>query len=226
MVPLLAWLHGTHRSSRSSSNPPSCYPARQSALETFFAPADFQEYLSLVAQWCTRCKVQIWSYCLMPNHVHLIAVPESEDGLRRGTGEAHRRYTRYINFQKGWREHLWQGRFSSYPMDEKHLLAAARYIERNPVQVGMVKKPWDYRGSSANAHLAGEDDLLMKAAPLLSIMSDWQNFLSGEPSEKEYEALRRHERTGRPLGGESFLKRLEQQTSRVLRRMKPGPKTE
>ena len=75
----------------------------------------------------------------MPNHVHLIAVPGTEESLRKAIGEAHRRYTRYINFQKGWKGHLWQGRFASYPMDEQHLLAAVRYIELNPVRARLVK---------------------------------------------------------------------------------------
>ena len=65
-------------------------------LETFWADANYREYLYLMAKWCNRCKVQIWSYCLMPNYVHLIAVPETEDGLRRAIGEAHHQYTRYI----------------------------------------------------------------------------------------------------------------------------------
>jgi putative transposase len=82
----------------------------------------------------------------MPNHVHLIATPETEDGLARAIGEAHRRYTRMINFRENWRGYLWQGRFASYPLDEKYLLAAMRYIELNPVQARLVKIPWQFRG--------------------------------------------------------------------------------
>jgi putative transposase len=65
----------------------------------------------------------------MPNHVHLIVVPQSAESLRRAIGEAHRRYTRRIIFREGWRGHLWQGRFASFVMDENHLLTAARYVE-------------------------------------------------------------------------------------------------
>lgn len=80
-------------------------------------------------------------------------VPRSEDGLRRAIGEAHRRYTRRVNFREGWRGHLWQGRFASFVMDEPYLLAAARYIELNPVRAGLVTAPSDDRWSSARAHL-------------------------------------------------------------------------
>ncbi len=193
-------------------------------METFFGEADYREYLYLVAEWCNRCRVHVWSYCLMPNHVHLIATPESEDGLRRAIGEAHRRYTRYINFQKGWKGHLWQGRFASFPMDEKYLLATARYIELNPVRAGIVKKAEDYRWSSCKAHIQGEDDILVKVRPLLETIPDWQELISTGLSEDDRDVIRCHERTGRPLGDASFIDHLEELTSRLLRKKKPGPK--
>ena len=78
---------------------------------TFFNDEDYAAYIELMAEWCRKEGVEIWSYCLMPNHTHLIAVPKSEDGLRRAIGESHRRYTRRINFREKWRGYLWQGRF-------------------------------------------------------------------------------------------------------------------
>src|SRR3989337_4593233 len=105
--------------------------------ETFFCEEDYRTYIRLVAEWCREYKVDVWAYCLMPNHVHMIVVPETENGLRRAIGEAHRLYTRHINFREGWRGHLWQGRFASYPMEENHLLATARYVELNPVRAGL-----------------------------------------------------------------------------------------
>jgi putative transposase len=97
-----------------------------------------------MAEWCREQGVAIWSYCLMPNHTHLNAVPSSEDGLRRAIGEAHRRYSRRINFREKWRGYLWQGRFASFVMDEPYLLAAARYVELNPVRAGLVRSPADW----------------------------------------------------------------------------------
>jgi putative transposase len=193
-------------------------------MKTFFSEADYRVYLFLMSRWCNRRKVLIWSYCLMPNHVHLIAVPGTEGSLRRAIGEAHRRYTRYINFQKGWKGHLWQGRFASYPMDEEHLVAAARYIELNPVRSGLVKKPEEYEWSSALAHLQGENDILVKVEPLSAIIDNWSDFLKTDLTEDQKEAIRRHERTGRPAGSAGFLSRLEKKTKRRLKRQKPGPK--
>jgi putative transposase len=132
---------------------------------TFFSGNDYQQYINIMSQSCTQHNVEIWAYCLMPNHVHLIAVPSQSDSLRLAIGEAHRQYTRMINFSHGWRGHLWQERFFSFPMDESHLLAAARYIELNPVRAGLVTRPGDYKWSSARAHIGGEDDNLIKAEP-------------------------------------------------------------
>ena len=116
--------------------------------QTFFNDGDYAAYVELMAEWCTKEHVEIWSYCLMPN-THLIAVPATEDGLRRAIGEAHRRYTRRINFREKWRGYLWQGRFASFVMDDPYLLAAARYAELNPLRAGLVADPCDWRWSSA-----------------------------------------------------------------------------
>ena len=141
---------------------------------TFFEEGDYQEYLVFMGEWCRRKGVSVWAYCLMPNHVHLIVVPETEDSLNRAIGEAHRRYTRYINFRKGWSGCLWQGRFASYPMDEPHLLMAARYVELNPVCAGLAVRPEEYPWSSARAHFSGENDQLVVTSPLLERVSDWE----------------------------------------------------
>ncbi|MDP8225022.1 MAG: transposase [Candidatus Lernaella stagnicola] len=140
---------------------------------TFFCDEDYESYLDLMAGWCTKHAVEIWGYCLMSNHVDLIAVPtRTEESLRLAIGEGHRRYTRRIKFREGWRGHLWQERFHSYPMDEYPLLAAARYVKQNPVRAGMLEKAGDYPWSSAAAHLAGRDDRLVLVKPLLEMIDD------------------------------------------------------
>ncbi len=192
--------------------------------EVFFRDADYREYLRLLAEHAGAAGTAVWAYCLMPNHVHLILVPGDERGLAGAVQEAHRRYTRYINSAKDWKGYLWQGRFASAPMDEAHLLAAARYVELNPVRAGLVRRAKDWRWSSARAHLAGRDDELVTVAPLLERMTDWRAFLAQGLDEAEAEALRRGERTGRPIGSTAFVEQLEHQTGRTLQRRKPGPK--
>lgn len=193
-------------------------------MQTFFGEDDYRSYISLLAEWCRKCQVNIWAYCLMPNHVHLIAVPATEDALRCGIGEAHRRYSRLINFRQNWRGHLWQGRFASFPMDETYLLAAARYVEMNPVKAGIAEDAAAWPWSSARAHLAATDDKLVTVAPLLEMAGDWRLFLADAAEEEQVNEIRKHERTGRPLGSEGFVERLETALDRPLKRGKPGPK--
>ncbi|MEA1991141.1 MAG: transposase [Thermodesulfobacteriota bacterium] len=192
--------------------------------ETFFCNDDYRQYIALMAEWCRRCGVDIWAYCLMPNHTHLIAVPQTEDSMRKAIGEAHRRYARMINFREGWRGYLWQGRFSSFVMDERYLLAAVRYIELNPVRARLVTDAIAYPWSSARAHIEEHDDELVSVSPLLALIPDWKEFLQAGLQEKEYQDLRQHERTGRPLGSELFIDKLEVLLGRLLRKKKPGPK--
>jgi len=193
-------------------------------LPTFFSDEDYATYVELMAASCDLLGVTVWAYCLMPNHVHLIVVPESEDGLRRAIGDAHRRYSRSVNFREGWRGHLWQGRFASYPLDETHALVATRYVELNPVRAGLVERPELWRWSSAAAHVGHTDDGLCDAAAMADYVDNWIAFLDRWPNEDEVKLLRLHERTGRPLGSERFTIRLEHRLSRVLRPRKRGPK--
>ncbi|MEN8129772.1 MAG: transposase [Pseudomonadota bacterium] len=131
-----------------------------------------------MSHWCREEEVKVWSYCLMPNHVHLIVVPGEGSRLSRAIGEAHRRYARYINFREKWRGYLWQGRFASFPIDEPYLLAAARYVELNPVKAGMVEAAWGYRWSSVHAPLSGRSDGVVKVKPLLVRVDSWMEFIA------------------------------------------------
>lgn len=191
---------------------------------TFFCEDDYRAYINLIDEWCHRSDVEIWAYCLMPNHVHFIAVPAAEDGLRCAFGEAHRRYTLMVNQRKGWKGHLWQGRFASFPMDDAHLQTATIYIEMNPVKAGIVERPEDYLWSSAAFHIQGKQDILVKSLKLPANLGDWSQLLEREADDSQEESFRKHEHTGRPLGSEEFLNHLEKVTGRELHKKKPGPK--
>ena len=208
-----------------------CYPHHiiqrgNRRQQTFFSDDDFRLYLTLMAESCQKHSVVIWAYCLMPNHVHIIAVPKSEEGLRHAIGEAHRRYTRAINFRMGWRGHLWQGRFSSYPMDESYLLAAARYIELNPVKAGIVNQADQYPWSSAVFHTTGQEDGLVSNSCLEEMVPDWETFLRDGDDKNQVHEIEKAERTGRPIGSNLFLNRLEAILGRDITKKKPGPKSE
>jgi putative transposase len=191
---------------------------------TFFSDDDYRLYCQLLGAQCARCAVQVWAYCLMPNHVHLVLIPAQSEGLRRSLAETHRRYTLHVNVRKDWRGYLWQGRFASYPLDEHHLHAAVRYIELNPVRAGLCDKAADWPWSSARAHLLGRDDGLVTVAPMLALIGNWSQYLSQHGSTEEQDNLRRHVQSGRPLGSNEFIDRLEGLTGRCLRVAKPGRK--
>ncbi|MRR18143.1 MAG: transposase [Deltaproteobacteria bacterium] len=194
--------------------------------ESFFNDDDYRAYISLMAASCRQHGVEVWAYCLMCNHVHMLAVPDDPDNLRSAIGEAHRRYTRAINARNNWRGHLWQERFSSFPLDEPYLLAAAHHVELNPVRVGVTDDPVSYPWSSAKSHVLGQDDELVKVKPLLDMVPDWKTFLlvGFDEKDKEYQLIRKHQKTGRPLGDSEFVRKVEQTCNRVLSKQKPGPK--
>ena len=194
----------------------------------FFEEGDYRLYKDLLSEAAHRAEAEIWCYCLMPNHVHLIIVPTDEDGLRRTFADAHRRYTGYINARMCTTGHLWQGRFGSVVMDETHLTHALRYVSLNPVRAGLVSRAEDWGWSSVGAHFSGKDDGLVTVAPVLQQFGEFEAFLGQytDDDEMAFSALRRSETTGRPVGGETWVESLEILTGRALRPQKRGSKVE
>jgi len=192
--------------------------------QTFFGDEDFAEYRRLMALSCWDCGTRVWAYCLTPNQVQLIMVPSSADGLRCAVAEAHRRYTRMINLRQGWRGRLWQERFHSVVLDEPHLLAAARYVERYPARAGLCASPEDWPWSSAQPHLRAAKDQLVEVPALLKLVPDWHSHLAAPDADGFSEQLELHSRTGRPLGADEFVQGIETRLGRYLRPRKPGPR--
>jgi putative transposase len=193
--------------------------------QTFFRDSDYTFYRELLAEAAEKAGTQIWCYCLMPNHVHMIVVPADEQGLHRTFSEAHRRYTSFINARHGWTGHLWQGRFKSVVMDETHLAHAMRYVSLNPVRARLVATAQDWPWSSVRAHLARVDDRLVRVAPAIERYGDFALFLGDHGSETDaWQAIRRSEGSGRPLGSAAWLAGLEAQTGRRLAPQKRGRK--
>jgi putative transposase len=192
----------------------------------FFGDGDYRFYLDLIPAAAKRSGTAIWAYCLMPNHVHFIRVPSDEDGLRATFAEAHRRYTAMVHAREKWTGHLWQGRFSSTAMDERHLLAAARYVPMNPVRAGLAARARDWPWSSARAHLVGADDGVVATQPLLDRIGDFAGLLDADEDEAAVMAIRRSRSTGRPVGAADWIKALEVRTERTLAPARRGPKAQ
>ncbi|RNC71714.1 MAG: transposase [Desulfuromonadales bacterium] len=190
----------------------------------FFDDEDRQFYLKLLAGYTQKHNVQIWAYCLMSNHVHLLAVPETETSLSRGIGLTNQMYTQYLNRKLQQSGRIWQNRFFSCVVEnERYLWAVARYIERNPLKAGLAVTAEQYRWSSAKAHITGAADPLLNAHSWLSPQEQraYSEFVIMEDQETDH-AIRKATRTGRPFGSESFIDRLEFQLNQSLKPGKPG----
>jgi putative transposase len=178
--------------------------------QTFFSDGDYLTYLMLAREACAKAGVEIWSYCLMPNHVHLIAVPQTTESLAVAIGEIHQRYTRHINRRERWTGYLWQGRFSSFAMDPDYLVQCARYVGLNPVRAGLTLRASEWSWSSVNAHLKRQDDILVRVEPLLrAIGQDMTRFFEVDVAEEGARKLRRAAQLGKPLGASQWVKALE-----------------
>ena len=204
-------------------------------LPVFFSDDDRIAYLALLADAAKDSGTACLAWCLMDNHVHLILVPAAEDGLRAMLGEAHRRYTRRINFREGWRGHLFQARFASFPMDDAHLMAAVRYVELNPVAARLVDRADAWRWSSARSHLAGKrvaGDPLTDVAALGDHVRNWRAMLRhgleasalGAAGEVVAEAIEARLRTGRPLAAADWIAAQEAALARPLAAQRAGRK--
>lgn len=190
---------------------------------TFFDESDYSDYLNLLRKASNSLKVDIWAYCLMPNHVHVIAVPQHECSLGKLFGSVHGKYARTLNERYGWQGHLWQQRFFSVVMDDEHAKAALRYVEMNPVRARLCETPDEWPWSSVHAHLGNAEDDLVNVKAMQSIVSDWTDFIQAEAPTDRQESIRRHTRTGRPAGDADFVDMLEVITGKTIHPLRPGP---
>lgn len=189
---------------------------------TFFGDSDYRLYCDLLAEHCDAAGVELWSWVLMPNHVHLILVPQDADGLRRALAPVHRRYAGEIHGRMKRTGHFWQGRFGCVAMDEEHLAAAIRYVLMNPVRAGLTQRATDWPWSSAGALLRAAADGLTSVEPVLARYPYLAELLESAEDEERTRRLRRAESVGRPIGSEAWLGELEERSGRRLKRDKPG----
>ncbi len=125
--------------------------------DVFLLDDDRRFYLETLRERSQRHGVTLLGYCLMANHVHLVAIPERPDSLARALGQSHSRYAQGFNRRYGRTGHLWQNRFYSCPLGRTHLVRALLYVDLNPVRAGLVGRAQEYPWSSARAHTEGAD---------------------------------------------------------------------
>ena len=179
-------------------------------------------YLELLAEHAARNSLRIMAYCLMTNHVHLLAVPESERSLANTFRHAHARFSQYWNTEFHRSGHLWQNRYYSCPVEETAAWHVIRYVEQNPVRAGIVEQAGAYAWSSARAHVG------LEGSPVLD--GEWWNERwSGEAwaavleeADEEAAGIRLATYSGRPYGSGDFVRALERELGWRLERRKGG----
>ena len=188
--------------------------------DVFYTDEDRQAYLDWLKEYSQKNRLEILAYCLMTNHIHLVGVPRTEDGLQAVLKPLHMRYAQRFNRERGWKGHVWQGRYFSSPLDEAYLWAAIRYVERNPVRARMVRKAEDYPWSSAVNHCGRADDRVLSKnlrwKKLTEQVDDWSAWLTEGDDLSELTMIRRNIEKGLPCGSDRFIKNLEKKIGRSL----------
>ena len=191
----------------------------------FFERGDYLTYLAMLREHSEQFEIEIIAYCLMSNHVHLVAVPSDVTGLHRTLKAVHGQYAQRVNRMRGQKGHLWQGRYFSSPLDADYLLNAVRYVELNPVRARMVARAEDYTWSSAAAHCGLCNDSLVDRQPrsrFLAGIVDWSQWLTEKFTEETLATLRHHGSQNLPCGSTEFVAQLETAAGRHLRFRPPG----
>lgn len=189
----------------------------------FDTAEDYHRYLDWLGEYTARYGVDIWAYCLMPNHVHFICVPQSDGTLARTFNTTHARYAQYFNGKRAVAGHLWRARFWSCILDEPSVWEEVRFVETNPVRIGLVGRAEDYPWSSARARVTGEaDPVLGDGFFLTQEVSDWKAYLERPGDEAILARARARLKTGRPAGDAEFVKKLEAILGRRLEALPRG----
>ena len=195
--------------------------------QVFFSADNYQFYLNLLNTCAKAFEFEIWSYCLMPNHVHLLLVPQTESSLRDGISHLHQCYTKAVNRVKDWQGHLWQGRFFSCPVQHEKAAIVARYIELNPVRAALVTDAKDYQWSSAAVACEYGRNGRSGFSPIFAPGGTWEEFLKHDPkfdNNDEFTAIRTSALRGVPYATETYVKELERSTGLSILPKKPGRK--
>jgi putative transposase len=193
--------------------------------DVFFTDQGRALYLKWLKEYCDKWQVDVFAYCLMTNHVHLILRPETKDGLHRVLKPLHMRYAQYVNRINGWNGHIWQGRYFSAPLDEAYTYSAIRYVERNPVRANLVVKAEDYTWSSASYRVGQRKSSLLVPLSALGVdvtSTHWREWLSIPNSEATLKIIRRSVQKGLPCGNDNFISAIESKVGRKLRICPPG----
>jgi len=189
----------------------------------FTDAADYARYQEWLGRYARKYNLDIWAYCLMPNHVHIVAVPQTQEALAQTFNLVHMQYAQYLNKKTRSTGHVWQGRYFSCVLDEPHVYAAVRYVEMNPVRAKLAAAAEDYPWSSAGSHISGQPDPILSGTCFLTErVADWGRYLGEEPEAAAKAELVKATASGCPCGSEDFLREMEAILGRRFIRLPAG----
>ena len=195
--------------------------------DVFYSDEGRWKYLALLGEYSARHGLDVLGYCLMTNHVHLVAVPHKPDSIAATLKPLHTRYTQYVNWTESQTGILWRGRPFSCPLDNRHFWAAVRYVERNPVRAGIVTRAEKYPWSSAAAHCDLRPSATLSPLPPHPDINNWSEWLEEPDDDRMLKSLRHFTQLGFPLGDDTFVADIERAQNHRLRPAPMGrPKTQ
>ena len=184
---------------------------------------DYSTYIRLLAKYSVEYRLSILAYCLMPNHIHIIAIPQEQNSMAKTFHVCHMKYAQHFNKKYSLSGHLWQGRFYSCLLDENHFTAAVRYVENNPIRAKLSSDAISWPWSSAFAHCYNKDEMLSLGEIYQYLdVYDWKRYLAEPENQIDIKLIREYTLKGRPLGNTAFIQKLEVLCSRQLLPRLPG----
>lgn len=196
----------------------------------FIEPENYDYYLELWQKESLRYGVEVHAYCLMTNHIHVLATPEMSSSISDTMKVVGSRYAQYINKKYQRTGTLWEGRHkSSLVQSELYLLTCHRYIELNPVRAGMVKRPEEYRWSSygVNAYcdagwLSPHEEYKRLGGDAEERARAYRKLFKNQLSNEDVHQLRRTAHYCHPMGSDHFCRQIESRYGIHCGQMKPG----
>ena len=200
-------------------------------LPVFFFSDDYYLYLEILEEAAEKYDVMIHSYCLMPNHVHLLMTPDTKSGISRVLQDLGRRYVRYINYRHKRTGSLWEGRYHSCLVESEYcLIDCSRYIESNPVRAGLVTEPEDYIWSSyhhnglgkADSNIIPHVEYLKLGVGIKDRCSAYRKLFSIDLDNKIIRNIREATQSNRVFGSDKFISQVEAELSISVHKKRPG----
>jgi putative transposase len=177
--------------------------------QIFDKESDYAAFEKVLLETQEQVFVRILSYCLMPNHWHLVLWPLHDGDLGRFMQRLTTTHVRrwHLHHRTVGTGHLYQGTYKSFPIEEDdHLYTVLRYVERNPVRPTLVERAeeWPWSSLWRWMHPSENEDKRILCPWPLPRPNDWLTRVNRALTKKDVEAVRTSVVRGRPFGSDAW----------------------